>query len=112
MREAGGNIPPALSLASSRSEPFAPGQLCRNGKQWPRGDEGLGKMRDWVNARPGSRLTIVDTLAVVRPPSRASESVHSADYAALRGMHQLANEHGISKETRQNIQKAMNQLTD
>ncbi len=74
--------------------------------EWPRGDAGLERMRDWVNARPGSRLTIVDTLAVVRPPTRGNEGVHSSDYAALRGMHQLANEHGISVLVVHHVRKA------
>jgi len=74
--------------------------------EWPRGDAGLERMRDWVNARPGSRLTIVDTLAVVRPPSQGNQSVHSNDYAALRGMHQLANEHGISVLVVHHVRKA------
>jgi hypothetical protein len=51
-------------------------------------------------------LTIVDTLAVVRPAARGNESAHSADYAALRGWHQLANEHGISVLVVHHVRKA------
>jgi hypothetical protein len=63
-------------------------------------------MRNWVVARPGARLLIADTLAVIRPPARAAESAHSGDYAAMRGMHQLANEHGISVLVVHHVRKA------
>jgi hypothetical protein len=74
--------------------------------EWPRLDAGLGKMRDWVVSRPGCRLLIVDTLAIIRPSARAVDSVHSSDYAALRGLHQLANEHGISVLVVHHVRKA------
>ena len=74
--------------------------------EWPRLDAGLAKMREWVVARPGARLLIVDTLAIIRPPSRTAESVHSTDYAALRGLHQLANKHAISVLVVHHVRKA------
>ncbi len=74
--------------------------------EWPRLPAGLGRMRNWVIARPGARLLIADTLAVIRPPARAAESAHSGDYAAMRGMHQLANEHGISVLVVHHVRKA------
>ena len=63
-------------------------------------------MRNWVLSRPGARLLIVDTLAVIRPSARAGESAHSIDYAALRGLHQLANKHGISVLVVHHVRKA------
>ncbi len=74
--------------------------------EWPRLDAGLGRMREWVISRPGARLLIVDTLAVIRPPARAAESVHSSDYSALRGLHQLANEHALGVLVVHHLRKA------
>ena len=74
--------------------------------EWPRLDAGLGRMRDWVSTRPGARLLIVDTLALIRPPARAVESAHSGDYAALGGLHQLAGEHSIGVLVVHHVRKA------
>ncbi len=74
--------------------------------EWPRLDAGLSKMRDWVVTRPGARLLIVDTLAIIRPAGRVTDSVHSNDYGALRGLHQLASDHGISVLVVHHVRKA------
>jgi hypothetical protein len=64
--------------------------------EWPRLDDGgLDAFRSWVDATPDARLLIVDTLATVRPASGGRDSQYQSDYAAIRGLHALANECGI-----------------
>ena len=51
--------------------------------EWPRLDQGgLGHVEGWLDRNPDARLVIIDTLATVRPPSRANENAHGSDYAA------------------------------
>jgi len=62
----------------------------------PRLDQGgLEAIEDWLDRHPDARLVIVDTLGAVKPPSRASDGVHASDYAALRGLHGIANQRGV-----------------
>jgi hypothetical protein len=64
--------------------------------EWPRLDDGgLDAFRSWVDATSDARLLIVDTLATVRPASGGRDSQYQSDYAAIRGLHALANECGI-----------------
>ncbi|MDH3668009.1 MAG: helicase RepA family protein [Paracoccaceae bacterium] len=60
-------------------------------------DQGeIKHLEDWIKTRDNPRLIIVDTLALVRPCGRANDSVHTSDYAALRGLHRLASDTGIA----------------
>lgn len=75
--------------------------------RWPRLDAGGEKMiRAWITAREGARLVIVDTLATVRPAARSTDSAHAADYAALRGLHQIANDTGVAVLVIHHLRKA------
>ena len=65
--------------------------------EWPRLDQGgLAGFRDWINATVDARLIIVDTLATVRPAAGGRDGQYQSDYAAIRGLHGLANETGIA----------------
>ncbi len=60
-------------------------------------DQGeIERLENWIKTRDNPRLIIVDTLALVRPHARANDSAHMSDYAALKGLHQLASETGIA----------------
>ncbi len=63
---------------------------------WPRLNTGGEKdIRKWIGHHKDARLVIVDTLAPVRPEQRTRDSAHAGDYAALRGLHQIANDTGV-----------------
>lgn len=75
--------------------------------EWPRIDQqGLDHIERWLDGNPGSRLVVVDTLATVRPPARSSETAHGSDYAALRGLHGIANTRGIGIIVVHHVRKA------
>lgn len=87
-----------LQRRLGRVEPHGPWpEALEMHTRWPRFDaDGLDRIRTWIKSREGARLVIVDTLAVVRPAQRAPETAHSNDYAALRGLHQLASAEGMA----------------
>ncbi len=75
--------------------------------EFPRLDAGgLNLLRDWLKEHGDARLIIVDTLAVVRGNAKVSDSAHSSDYAALRGLHQIAGEFGIAVLVVHHLRKA------
>ncbi|WP_413717395.1 AAA family ATPase [Silicimonas sp. MF1-12-2] len=75
--------------------------------EWPRLDAGgLDTFEAWVSHTPDAKLLIVDTLATVRPNGNAKESQYQGDYAALRGLHRLANDTGLSIIAVHHVRKA------
>lgn len=75
--------------------------------EWPRLDKnGLENFGSWLNLWPDARLLIIDTLATVRPTSGSKESLYQSDYAALRGLHALANNRGIGVLVVHHVRKA------
>lgn len=97
-----------LQRRLNRIEPHGPWpEALEMHTRWPRFDAGgLDQIRAWIKSREGARLVIVDTLAVVRPVQKASETAHSSDYGALRGLHQLASIHGIGVVVVHHLRKA------
>lgn len=97
-----------LQRRLNRVEPHGPWpEALEMHTRWPRFDAGgLGRIEAWIKSRDGARLVIVDTLAVVRPVAKASDTAHASDYAALRGLHQLAAEHGIAVLLIHHLRKA------
>ncbi|MEL6642745.1 MAG: AAA family ATPase [Pseudomonadota bacterium] len=83
-----------------------PDKLCLD-VEWPRLDEGgLEQFATWVDNNPDARLVIIDTLATVRPSASLRESQYQGDYAALRGLHRLANKAAISIVVIHHVRKA------
>ena len=75
--------------------------------RWPRLDQGgLKAVGQWIKTRDGAKLVIVDTLAVVRPQGKAHDTLHTNDYAALRGLHQLASDTGVAIMVVHHLRKA------
>ncbi len=75
--------------------------------RWPRLDQGgLKKIGEWIKTRDGAKLVIVDTLAVVRAQQRGTDSAHAGDYAALRGLHQIASNAGLAVVVVHHLRKA------
>lgn len=75
--------------------------------EWPRLDAGgLEAIDTWLGRNPHARLVIFDTLATVRPAGKASDSQYTADYAALRGLHALANSTGVGIVCIHHVRKA------
>jgi AAA domain len=57
---------------------------------------GLNQIKEWIKAANHPRLVIIDTLAMVRTPKKRDESSYDADYAAVKELRTLANEHGVA----------------
>lgn len=75
--------------------------------EWPRLDDGgLGKLETWAAHERNARLLIVDTLATVRSSGNSKDSQYQSDYAALRGLHKLANDTGLSIIAVHHVRKA------
>ena len=73
----------------------------------PRLDQGgLLTISEWGKSRDGAKLVIVDTLAVVRPQGKAPDTMHTSDYSALRGLHQLASNTGLAIMVVHHLRKA------
>ena len=76
-------------------------------REWPRrltfelvskplDDGGLDPLCKWITRAESPRLLIVDVFAKIRGKSDNRDTLHSADYKAVMGLHDLASEHGIA----------------
>jgi len=75
--------------------------------EWPRLDrDGLANFGSWLDQWADARLLIIDTLATVRAATGSKDSQYQADYAALRGLHGLANDRGIGVLVVHHVRKA------
>jgi hypothetical protein len=64
--------------------------------QWRRLDQGgVEDIKSWCSSVSNPRLTILDTLAGVRPPRANIDSIYDGDYKALRYIHRFTNDNGI-----------------
>jgi hypothetical protein len=62
--------------------------------KWRRLDQGgVDDIAEWADSVPAPRLVILDTLAGVKPIK--TQQGYELDYAALEGLHRLANERGF-----------------
>jgi hypothetical protein len=62
--------------------------------EWPRADNGgLDYVREWLTSAEKPRLVVVDVLAMFRPPAELS---YRDDYAAIKGLQQIASDHGVA----------------
>jgi hypothetical protein len=62
----------------------------------PLDEGGLKPLEQWINQAEDPRLIIVDVFAKVRGKTESWETLHSADYKAVMGLHDLATKHGIA----------------
>lgn len=53
-------------------------------------------LEGWIGSAANPRLIVIDTLARIRPASKASESLYANDYAAIQPLQELAGRHNIS----------------
>lgn len=75
--------------------------------EWDRLDaKGLAAFEAWGDTHADARLLIIDTLATVRPHGSSKDSQYQSDYAALRGLHGLANATGIGIVVVHHVRKA------
>ena len=64
---------------------------------WPRIGEGFEeRLRGWLRKAEKPRLVVVDTLAMVRPPTSGKRSAYEEDYRALSPLKAIADEYGIA----------------
>lgn len=61
---------------------------------WPSGD--VAALSKWLDEHPGVKFVVVDTLARFRPASNSKTSAYLEDYAALKGLHGLAGDRGVT----------------
>jgi hypothetical protein len=72
-------------------------ERLRMATEWRRLNEGgLDDLTDWCQTASQPVLIAIDTLAKVRPPQKTGQTVYDGDYAAMAGLHKLANERGIA----------------
>ena len=76
------------------------GRECPEGlhysTEWPRLNEGGAEaLEEWLNANPGARLVVIDTLQKVRTPARG-QNVYAEDYAALEVLMPIAARYGVA----------------
>jgi hypothetical protein len=64
--------------------------------QWPRGDEGMVLLRQWLAHHPDARLVVVDILARFRPPKDPKGDPYEQDYTFLQQVNALAEEHNVT----------------
>jgi len=65
--------------------------------EFPRIGEGFEEaLQEWRGAHPDARLVVVDTLAKIRPATKAGNSVYSEDYAALETLLPIAARHNVA----------------
>jgi AAA domain len=67
---------------------------------------GLAWIKDWIAAVPRTRLIIIDTLAMVRAPKKREESSYDGDYAAVKALRDVANQHGVAIVLVHHLRKA------
>ena len=63
--------------------------------EWPRGNEGIEAIREWIVAAKNPRLVVVDVLAMFRPMSGNRDNQYEADYHAIKGLQALAGEFNV-----------------
>jgi RecA-family ATPase len=72
-------------------------ERLRIATEWPRLNQGgLDDLTDWCQTASQPVLIAIDTLAKVRPPQKTGQTFYESDYAAMAGLHKLANERGIA----------------
>jgi hypothetical protein len=65
--------------------------------EWARIDQGAAdRLNEWLIGHPAARLIIIDTLARIRPPSKAKDSLYESDYAIGAALLRLASDHDVS----------------
>lgn len=65
--------------------------------QCPRLDQGgTEAIAEWIDNADNPRLVAIDTLAMVKPPASKRGSAYDSDVNALKGLHDLASERGLS----------------
>jgi AAA domain len=74
--------------------------------EWWRLDEGGAEhLDDWLGHHPDTRLVVIDTLAMIRKPVSGA-NVYAEDYAALRPLLPIAQEHGVAIVVVYHLRKA------
>jgi hypothetical protein len=65
--------------------------------EWPRLDQGaVPRLAEWLDQAPSPRLVVIDTLARIRPPTNAKDSLYQSDYAIGAPLLKLAADHDIA----------------
>jgi len=63
---------------------------------WPRGDEGVQRLGQWLEANQDARLVVIDILARIRPPKDPRGDPYEQDYSFLQQINALAEQHRVT----------------
>lgn len=61
--------------------------------EWPRAQEGVEHLGQWLQDHPGARLVVVDTVSAFRDPEPGKKSAYAHDYAVGEMFKPLARDH-------------------
>jgi hypothetical protein len=65
--------------------------------EWPRLDQGaVQRLAEWLDQATSPRLVVIDTLARIRPPANAKDSLYQSDYAIGAPLLKLAADYDIA----------------
>ena len=60
---------------------------------WPKGEQGVIALREWMRRRPDTTLIVVDVVQKFRGDQDSRKSAYAVDYSALESLQMLAREH-------------------
>lgn len=60
--------------------------------QWPRAEEGVKHIAQWLREHPGARMVVIDTVSAFRDPEPGRKSAYATDYAVGEMLKPLAKE--------------------
>ncbi len=64
--------------------------------EWPRGDEGIRQLDQWMIAYPDTNLVIADILQNIRPARVKNANPYDEDYEAVKPLNMFAERHRIA----------------
>lgn len=64
--------------------------------EWPRGNEGLAQLDQWMATYPDTRLIVIDVMADFRRPKDAKEDPYIYDRATIKPINEWAERHRVT----------------
>lgn len=65
-------------------------------REWPKGDEAVDKLREWMERYPDTTLIIIDTVKGVRNTGSRRRSAYDVDYEAVKPFADFCEEYDVS----------------
>ncbi len=64
--------------------------------EWPKGDEAIAQLDDWMALNPDTRLIVIDVFKQVRPPTDKNKSPYDADYEDIQKLNAFSERHRVT----------------